>query len=64
MSTGGKPMAILCVSREVTTEREVLKSLRENQNRLALATHVGGLGIWDYDIERDETWYRIMGRDL
>ncbi len=68
MSATGQPTAILCVSREVTTEREVLESLRESQERLMLAAGVGGLGIWDYDIERDElycdsAWYRIMGRD-
>jgi diguanylate cyclase (GGDEF)-like protein/PAS domain S-box-containing protein len=65
---GGQPAAILCVSRDITAEREALESLRENQERLALAVHVGGLGIWDYDMRRDdlrcdETWYRIMGRD-
>ncbi len=68
MSAGGRPTAILCVSREVTAEREALKSLRESQERLAIAAGVGGLGIWDYNIERDElycdeAWYRIMGRD-
>lgn len=65
---GGKPQAILCVSREVTAEHEVMESLRESEERLAIAARVGGLGIWDYDIRRDElqcddSWYRIMGRD-
>lgn len=64
----GRPTAILCVSREVTAERDALESLRQNQERLALAAHVGGLGIWDYDIPHDtltcdNNWYRIMGRD-
>lgn len=68
MSAGGQVTAILCVSREVTAEHEALESLRENQERLAIAVGVGGLGIWDYDIGRDElhcddVWYRIMGRD-
>ncbi len=68
MSAGGQPTAVLCVSREVTAEREALASLRESQERLTIAVGVGGLGIWDYDIERDElycddAWYRIMGRD-
>lgn len=68
LGAGGKPTAVLCVSREVTAEREALESLRENQERLAIAARVGGLGIWDYDIERDElfcdeAWYEIMARD-
>lgn len=43
-------------------------ALRLAHERLALATASGGLGIWDYDIARDEMqcdpqWYHIMGRD-
>jgi diguanylate cyclase (GGDEF)-like protein/PAS domain S-box-containing protein len=68
MGAGGQPTAILCVSREVTLEREALESLRESEERLAIAARVGGLGIWDYNIQGDEllcdeSWYRIMGRD-
>lgn len=64
----GEPTAILCVSRNVTTEREALATLQENEERLLIAARVGALGIWDYHIQRDElhcdeTWYRIMGRD-
>lgn len=60
--------AILCVSREITTEHEALAMLQESQERLTMAARVGGLGIWDYDIQNDhlhcdETWHRIMGRD-
>ncbi len=54
MSTDGGPTAILCVSREVTAEREALESLRESQERLAIAAGVGGLGLWGYDIGADE----------
>lgn len=65
---GGQPTAILCVSREVTAERKALESLQQSQERLTMAAEVGGLGIWDYDIEHDRLycdkgWYRIMGRD-
>lgn len=42
--------------------------LRAAHERLSIATAVGGLGIWDYDIARDHMvcdpqWYRLMGRD-
>jgi len=65
---GGRPIAILCVSRDVTAEHEATESLRESRERLAIATRAGGLGVWDYHIEHDElhcddAWYRIMGRD-
>ena len=66
MNPAGEPTAILCVSREVTAEREALESLKDSQERLAIATRVGGLGIWDYDILNDEmncddAWRQIMG---
>lgn len=64
----GVTRSILCVSREVTAERRAVQTLRENEERLAMAAKVGGLGIWDYDIASDRlhcdaSWYRIMGRD-
>ena len=60
--------AILCVSREVTSERKAQLALQRSQERLAIAARVGGLGIWDYDLQHDRLhcdggWYRIMGRD-
>lgn len=68
IGASGQPTAILCVSREVTAEHEALEALRQSEERLAIAARVGGLGIWDYDVGRDdlrcdEAWYRIMGRD-
>lgn len=68
IASSGQPSAILCVSREVTAEREAQALVKESQERLSMAAQVGGLGIWDYDIQNDdlqcdETWYRIMGRD-
>lgn len=67
-NTQGEVTGILCVSREVTAEYEARGAIEQNQKRLAIAARVGGLGIWDYDIQLDElhcdeTWYGIMGRD-
>jgi len=64
----GRATAILCVSREVTAEREALDALRESRERLAIAVGVGGIGVWDYEIASDylycdKTWYQVMGRD-
>lgn len=68
LDADGKTTAILCVSREVTRERLALDLLRRNEERLAIAVRVSGLGVWDYDIARDtlqcdENWYGIFGRD-
>ncbi|UEP24715.1 PAS domain-containing protein [Burkholderia ambifaria] len=67
LDADGKTTAILCVSRDVTRERLALDLLRRNEERLAIATRIGGLGIWDYDfvsdtLQCDDNWYRIMGR--
>lgn len=60
--------AILCVSRDVTAERLAQLHLEHSEERLAIAAGVGGLGVWDYDLQEDvlecdAAWYRIMGRD-
>ncbi|MBR8210641.1 MULTISPECIES: PAS domain-containing sensor histidine kinase [Burkholderia] len=67
LGTDGTTTAILCVSRDVTRERVAHELLRHNEERLAIAARVGGLGVWDYDIvsdtlQCDENWYRTMGR--
>lgn len=49
LDADGKTTAILCVSREVTRERLALDLLRRNEERLAIAVRVSGLGVWDYD---------------
>ncbi len=68
LAADGSIGSILCVSRDVSAEHAAVISLKESEERLAIAARVGGLGIWDYDIPGDrlscdESWYRIMGRD-
>jgi two-component system, LuxR family, sensor kinase FixL len=36
--------------------RELARGLRESQQRVELATRAADLGLWDWDIERDEIW--------
>ncbi|RYE07349.1 MAG: diguanylate cyclase [Hyphomicrobiales bacterium] len=55
----------LGLARDMTESRH---HLSQEHGRLHLAARVGGLGIWDYDIESDRLhcdaqWYAIMGRD-
>jgi|GEM_PF-1391093 len=64
----GSTKSILCVSRNTTAERIAETELRESRERLTIASRVGGLGIWDYDVSRDiltcdETWQKIVGCD-
>lgn len=64
----GVVKSVLCVARNVSDEDATREALRESQERLALATAVGGIGIWDFDLRSDhlfcdDTWHNIMGRD-
>lgn len=59
---------LVTIAHDITDLKQNEHRIREEHERLLLAARVGGLGIWDYDLERDELycdeqWYRIMGRD-
>lgn len=64
----GTVSAILCISRDVTQSHNVAEELRRSQKRLAIASRVGKLGIWELDLSTgnlycDATWYEVMGRN-
>lgn len=51
-----------------TELRSVEAKLREAEQLLSLATNVGALGVWHYEIQRDlmacdDRWYEIVGHD-
>ena len=63
----GTVSAILCISRDVTQSHSVAEELRRSQKRLAIASRVGKLGIWELELTTgnlycDPTWYEVMGR--
>ncbi|WP_081831282.1 MULTISPECIES: sensor domain-containing diguanylate cyclase [unclassified Mycobacterium] len=67
-AVGGRLVGLRPDNRPPRIDVSERETLRQSEERLALAARVGGLGIWDYDIARDalycdETWYRIVGRD-
>lgn len=46
---------------DITERKQMEAKLRESGERLALATRVGGIGIWDWDIAKDElVWDESM----
>jgi diguanylate cyclase (GGDEF)-like protein/PAS domain S-box-containing protein len=64
----GTVTSIVCVSRDITREHVAVEGLRLSQERLLVATRMGGLGLWDYDLANDvlscdETWHTILGGD-
>lgn len=64
----GQIVGIIGISRDITDRKATETLLRSERDRLTLAAEVGGLGVWDYNIDTDTLycdprWYRIMGRD-
>ena len=66
---------ILVISHELS--RDVLRAdelarnlaesearLRESEQRLRLAASGGGLGLWTWDLERNDSWFTGLGYDL
>lgn len=51
---------------DVTVQRRFEDELRNSRENLALATEAGGIGIWNYDLQRSEAYwneqlYRLLG---
>ncbi|WP_348643599.1 PAS domain S-box protein [Rhizobium lusitanum] len=68
LDADGKVIGMVAISRDITERKAAESELRIERERLALAAQVGGLGIWDYDIQNgrlycDPHWYRIVGID-
>jgi diguanylate cyclase (GGDEF)-like protein/PAS domain S-box-containing protein len=62
----GQPAYSLAVIQDVTEKNAISKALRANEERLALATHVNGVGIWELDLatgrlEWNDTMFTIFG---
>jgi len=54
--------------RDVSAERAAMSALREGEQRLDLAIHGSGMGLWDWDVESDTVRYdgrlaEILGID-
>lgn len=57
----GRPLRSLAILEDVTEKHAVEAALRANQERLALATRVNGIGIWELDLVNGRlTWSEMM----
>ena len=52
------------VSRDITERKIAEEELRETQQRMELAASAAELGMWMWDIVRDEIWITDKGRAL
>ncbi len=64
----GKPVRLSGAIQDVTAKVEAREALRLANERAALATDSGGIGIWDWDIVRNvltcDSWmYRLHGKN-
>ena len=53
---GSGPGQILSIVREITEQKRADARLRTSEDRYALATSAGGVGVWDWDVETDRVY--------
>jgi PAS domain S-box-containing protein len=51
----GRIYRIVGIARDITGSRQAEEALRMSQQRLELAQEAGGIGVWDWDIEANQT---------
>lgn len=64
----GDVVGLIGISRDITDRKATETLLQIERDRLTLAAEIGGLGLWDYNIDTDTLYcdprlYRIMGLD-
>ena len=52
------------LSDDVLRASQLAQDLQESEQRLNLAADAAQLGLWDWDVERDEIWVTSQGRKL
>ncbi len=50
----GKVSSVLCISRDITVRKLVEERLTKTLDRLDMAIRAGHLGIWDWDVQKNE----------
>ncbi len=61
---GGAIIGAITVLQDITACKRTEKSLRENEERLRLAQQAGGVGIFDWDIPGNRTYWSGEGKRI
>ncbi len=60
----GKPERTLGTNWDVTAQKTLLTELANEKERMALAIQIGGLGVWEYDFERNQCLWDARVHEL
>ena len=60
----GKPAELRGFMLDISERKQAEEALRESEERISLAANTTGLGLWVWDVERDESWVTPEGRSL
>ncbi len=66
--TIGDNATVFAAARDITDEQTALNRLVQSEERLNLALRNTGVGVWDWDLRRDQVyfspeWYSMLGYD-
>ena len=65
-SAGGAITHFIAIKQDVTARKQAAEALQDSADRLKLATRIGGVGIWEYDVPTnrlawDDQMFRLYG---
>jgi len=52
------------LSMDLSRAKELFRQLHESEKRMALAVKAANMGLWEWDVVRDEIWLTEVGREL
>lgn len=66
IDSSGQLIGVLGIARDITEHRQRQETLRDSETRLQIILESTGIGIWDWDVNKDSwvaspTYYQILG---